>query len=468
VRWTFPAGAAVVAGYLALRGRAGPYLAFCCWLFLLTPFLRRVDDLHAGFSPGSVLMLAPYLATGWSVLRLPAYFMNRQSPLQVPVAMVLLCLAYGFLLAVLGGRLLPGAIDLLRWVCPLLFAVYIMSHAERWDELCAALRATSLVALPLVGLYGLWQFVSPPLWDIIWMLNAKITSIGVPRPFEIRVFSTLNSPGSLAFWLMGLMLVAMTVKTPLRWMGIALGAGALAVSLIRSVWVGLLLALTMVAIRGGAKMRLAIIGAVAVTMFATPFVLTNPHAEVVVSKRLETLFNIGGDVSYTQRASGYSAFRDEMMQNPWGEGLGIGNVAGNYAESARNIDGGPIEIMLAFGLVFGSLYIGAIAIVLVAVLLRTPPPRDRDLFVAGGAIVTVQALELSSLMTVGGEIGVVFWLAAALVMAAPRKLSHGTSPHESFVIKSRGPILAESFVDYIRVSGNYGEVRFEKGESLTH
>ena len=58
----FPAVAAVVAALLLRANRRSDYITFVLWLFTLTPFLRRVVDLHAGWSQVNLLMLAPYAA----------------------------------------------------------------------------------------------------------------------------------------------------------------------------------------------------------------------------------------------------------------------------------------------------------------------------------------------------------------------------------------------------------------------
>jgi hypothetical protein len=428
VRWTFPAGVALAALYLESRKRSGAYVSLCLWAFVLTPFLRRVVDAHVGYSQANVMMLTPYLATGLAVLRLPGYFLRRTAPLQAPVAVALLCIGYGFAMALAAGRLLPGAIDALRWITPPLLAVYVMSDPARWSEICAAVKATTTFALPLVGLYGLWQFVSPPAWDGYWMLNSGMSSIGVPRPFEIRVFATLNSPGSLAFWLVALLLISATLRSPFRWPNLLVGVAVLAVTLIRTAWLGLALGVAILAARARPGVRVAIVAATALTMTLAPLALTNPRVEELVTKRVGTLLNLGGDQSYALRAAAYSEFRSEIAETPWGEGFGVANVAGSYGESSRMVDGGPIEILLALGVGFGGLYLGAIAAVLATVVLRPPPAREADLFMAAGAIAVVEVVALSSATTVVGEIGVVFWLAAALVVAAPRKHLETASP----------------------------------------
>ena len=440
VRWALPAGVTLAAGYLVLRQRPGGDVSLCLWSFLLTPFLRRVVDFHVGYSQANVIMLTPYLATSWGALRLPRYFLRPTTPLQLPIAAVLICVGYGFAVALAAGRLLPGAIDALRWITPPLLAVYVMSDPARWSEICAAAKATTLSGLPIVSVYGLWQFISPPIWDAYWMLNSAMSSIGVPRPFEIRVFATLNSPGSLAFWLVGLLLVTTTLRSTLRWPNLLLGAAALAVTLVRTAWLGLALGLFIVAVRARPAVRMAIVAATALTVTFAPLALANARIESIVTKRVATLFNLGGDQSYALRASAYRAFRSELAQAPWGEGFGVANVASAYGESSRTVDGGPIEVLLSLGLGFGVLYLGAIAAIVTVVMLRPPVARDADLVMAAAAIAIVEAVELSSATTVVGEIGLVFWLAAALVVTAPQKQPETNIPIKLTTYRIFAPI----------------------------
>ncbi len=51
-----------------IAGRFGQYVIFCIWLFLLTPELRRLVEFYAGWEPADMLVLAPYAATGVSIV----------------------------------------------------------------------------------------------------------------------------------------------------------------------------------------------------------------------------------------------------------------------------------------------------------------------------------------------------------------------------------------------------------------
>jgi hypothetical protein len=161
-------------------------------------------------------MLAPYLAVAWAGLQAPRFWLTPGRPAQWPMALLFAAILYGFVLAVAAGRLFPGTLDLLRWSIPPLLACYLIVKARDWEAICVELRAWATLALPLISLYGLYQFVAPPTWDANWMLSSGMESIGQPRPFEIRVFSTLNSPASLAYYLAALILIALSLKAPWR------------------------------------------------------------------------------------------------------------------------------------------------------------------------------------------------------------------------------------------------------------
>ncbi|HEX4709846.1 O-antigen ligase family protein [Phenylobacterium sp.] len=421
VRWSFPALSALVAGWLVLRDRPGPYLTLCLWLFVLTPLVRRIVDVHAGYSHANVLMLAPYLGGAWAALAAPQFFLARGRPGQGPMALLFATILYGFVLALAAGRVFPGTLDLLRWSMPPLLACYIIAKTKAWEAICMEIRAWAIFALPLISLYGLYQFVAPPAWDVNWMLNSEMSSIGQPRPFEIRVFSTMNSPASFAYYLEALILLTLSLALRLRWLSVPTGIAALAVSMVRSAWLGLAIGLLLLLARAPLKVRASVLMLAVASVALTPLALTNARVEKAVSDRIETLSNVEHDKSFSERASSYRDSVRELDEHPWGQGIGIANVASNYTESSRVVDGGPIEILLSLGLLFGPLYLGAVALLLLAAIRCRPARAAGDVFGAAVTIATVQAMALSSVTTVVGEIGVLFWLAVGVVLASPRE-----------------------------------------------
>jgi len=427
-RLSFPAGAAVVAGWLALRGRLAAFVTFCLWLFLATPLVRRVADAHAGYVQGSTLMLAPYLALAWAGLDLPRFMLARGGRAQGPMAVVFAAILYGFVLALAQGRVFPAVLDLLRWGAPpLLVCAVVAGAGERpavWRALCRELAGLALLALPLLGAYGLYQFAVAPIWDVLWMLNTDMSSIGLPHPFQIRVFGSMNSPASLAYYLEALILISLTLRSPVRWLNVAVGLTALAASLVRSAWLGLAVGLALLMMAAPLRVRASIMAILAAAVMISPAAVSSPRLEKVVSDRLATLTDIGGDKSFSERTAGYAEAWRELSVQPLGEGIGIANVAANYSGRQRVIDGGLIEVVLSLGAPVGLVYLGAVATLLIVAASSPVLGPDREIASAFIVIALVQALAFSSVTSLVGEIGVVFWMSVAVMLAAPKPRSY--------------------------------------------
>jgi hypothetical protein len=423
-RLSFPAGAALIAAWLALRGRLRAYITFCFWLFLLTPFVRRMADAHAGYLQSNMLMLAPYLALAWSALEAPRFILTRGGRAQWPMAIVFATILYGFVLGLVQGTGFPAVLDLLRWATPPLLVCCIVARAGAdaavWRALCRELGALALVALPLLSAYGLYQFVKAPVWDVLWMQNTHMGSLGLPYPFQIRVFGTMNSPASLAYYLEALILITLTLRSPIRWLNVALGSTALAVTLVRSAWLGLAAGLVLLLAVAPLRVRAALMVALGATVLMSPVMLSEPHIEKYVADRFATLADVSQDKSFSDRFAGYADAWRELSAQPLGEGLGIANVAANYSDRQRVIDGGPIEIFLSLGVPAGLLYLGATAILLITAVIRPVFVIDSEITSAFIAMAIVQALAFASVTTFVGEIGVVFWISLAVMLAAPK------------------------------------------------
>jgi hypothetical protein len=423
-RLIFPACAALAAGWLRLRGRLSAYVTFCLWLFLLTPCVRRLADAHAGYVQGNTLMLAPYVALAWAALDLPRFLLVRGGRAQWPMAVVFCAILYGFLLALGQGRVFPAVLDLLRWATPPLLVCCIVLRAgadpAAWRALSRELSALALVALPLLSLYGLYQFATAPIWDALWMLNTDMKSIGFPLPFQIRVFGTMNSPASLAYYLEALILITLTLRSPIRWLNLAVGLMALATTLVRSAWLGLAVGLIVLMIRAPLRVRASLMAVLACAALASPLALSDPHLQKVVSDRFSTLTEIGQDKSYSERKAAYDDALRELSAKPLGEGLGIANVAANYSGNERVIDGGPIEVLLSLGAPVGLLYLAATVALMIVAILRPVLGVDNEIASSFIAIAIVQALAFSSVTSLVGEIGVLFWISTAMMLAAPR------------------------------------------------
>src|SRR6185312_15877863 len=161
--------------------------------------------------------------------------------------------------------------------------------------------------------------------------NIHMGSLGLPLPFQIRVFGTMNSPASLAYYLEALILITLTLRSPIRWLNVALGSTALAVTLVRSAWLGLAAGLVLLLAMAPLRVRAALMVALGATVLMSPVMLSNPRIEKYVADRFATLADVGQDKSFSDRFAGYADAWQELSARPLGEGLGIANVAANYS-----------------------------------------------------------------------------------------------------------------------------------------
>ena len=124
------------------------------------------------------------------------------------------------LLSLHGWRLLWLAVGLIRWslhassrplqvrssMASLMASSSALRAAScpslaRYDEQKQAVEKCFTWAVLLLGAYGIYQYIAPPPWDCAWLEGLpggyENLSFGHPTPFEIRVWSTSNSPGEV-------------------------------------------------------------------------------------------------------------------------------------------------------------------------------------------------------------------------------------------------------------------------------
>lgn len=420
-RPAFPVAAPLVGALLLYAERRSDYITFVLWLFMLTPLLRRVVDLHAGWSQVNVLMLAPYAAGVlciWPVLKLLG---TRGFAYSVLFVVIFGCVIYGVIVSTLDNRWLSGSFDALRWLVPPGFGLFVAIDAERQTEYRAAVVRAMLIGLIVLSAYGVYQFVTAPAWDTAWMRDSKLLSIGYPEPYQIRVFGTMNSPASLAVFLMGGLLWAIPSRSVLRPVAIGAGLIGLLITLVRTSWLGFLVGVGFLVVFGAsARARLSI----AIAIFCVPLVLLGleqiPAGAELINSRIASLSNVSNDTSFLDRSSEYVEFFETMLpQAPFGAGLGAtGSYQGylNSKTATMMLDGAIMEIGVPLGVFAGGAYL--LAVLAAAGIACWNSVRSRDTFLSScGAIVGSLALTLIAGNVAVGETGIIFWLATCFCLA---------------------------------------------------
>ncbi len=412
--------------FLVAKNKVADYIVFCLVLFLVTPFIRRLADSYLGYSPVSMIMMTPYIATPLSVILLATAAFGGRIRFPLPIVFMIASSTYGYLLAFLDGRVVAGTFDLLKSTLPPCFALLIAISPSHKKEIWSKVTGTFLLFVPLISIYGYYQYAYMPRWDALWMFNSELDSIGQPVPYEVRVFSILNSPAVCANIMMAAILWCLGAKTSLRWAALILGTFGLSLTMFRSAWIALAVGLLYVLSFGPVRTRLTVGAAIGVIIFLAPPILVMTGTEEAIMTRVSSLFYLQSDNSASERSNTYQAFLNYFGDNLMGTGIGGSGVAGAKAGEGKVvvIDGGPLEVFSTLGIIFGPLYLGSF-IYLCGSLIFLRPLGDNPELIGCKAILLAFLTLFASTTATGGESSFPMWLAVGFLLPPALKTSSG-------------------------------------------
>lgn len=420
IRYAYPALVFVISIYL-YRKHPMTYLSWVLWLWYLSPFCRRLIDYRGGWVDPSPVLLAPHLATvvaGLALFGSPPIILRARASL--PLLMALSALAYGTVIGLLRVDPQHVAISLINWLSPLTLGVFIFTRWRDYPQIRETLRKTWLWGVIIMGSYGIYQFVTGPPWDLFWLINVGYGSFGVPEATKLRVFSTMNAPGTLAPWIMtGLLLLfanRLTVAIPAAIVGYC----TFLLGLERTAWIGWLVGICIIAFLARPRTRLRIIlGLAAMAIFVVPFAVEGPFADVIAA-RMRSFSDGKDDVSYIARYEGHKRFFIDAMDAPFGKGIGA--MDKEYAIDIESEAMGPhdsaiVELVLSLGWLGAFVYLGAIVKVVLS-MFRNPPCRDDLVQIVGRAIIVSIFIQFPLGSVMIASPGVILWCFSGAEMAA--------------------------------------------------
>ena len=392
------------------------------WLFAFAPFARRLVDLTAGFDPAGLMLIGPLLAIMVPVPRLLKMLDTRASvrPEIWPMVIVLVCVAYAAALSVLQADWMNAASGVLKWIAPMIYAVALIDADDR-DDLINSATSAFLWILPVVGAYGIYQYVDPPAWDIFWMRYASIISAGLPLPYMVRTYSTLNSPATFAtFTSIGLLLIFFS---RLNWLSVLLAGPAvvgLLLSSYRTAWLslafGIVFCMMFRSTRAKASIMLVGVGVAAVlALTLTPFGDT-------IAERVATFGSGSQDGSAQERLEEFVTLWSQWDSSAIGSGFTTTDAG---TAGAMPVDGMIIACWLAMGIVFGMICLVALFWAIFNTMRTAWIDRSREAVLVGalglGALIQLPLANITS-----GEAGFFFWTFA--VLATPQLRSFDVQP----------------------------------------
>ena len=425
VEYFFPLGAFCVAAVLYWRSPAH-YIGFVCWLFFLTPEVRRLADfVNGSFNQQSPIMVATLLAvalTGLTLIRRAALLGQRRA---APLVLIVIALLYAFVVGMAQVGPAAATFTLINWLYPVMVAFYLTVTWRHYPDYHRVLLKTFVYGGLLMSVYGLLEFVSPMPWDAFWLISSKMLSEGQPVPFGMRISSTMNSCGPFAVTLMTILLMSLAARGKARIVLGCVGIPALLLTSARSTWGGFAIALvySFAMLDGKNRMRL-MAGVLGLAVVAAPLMMIDQVAEPVL-QRLSSIQDLGQDDSFQARADFYKSFMSSALTDIAGQGLGttgLGSKLSNdtAAQAMLNFDSGLMEVPYVMGWPGTLLYTTGIVMLLWRAY-RASRQHPSDLLAISGVGVAVAILSMMVFInTLTSVSGMFFFLGVTLPVISLR------------------------------------------------
>jgi hypothetical protein len=428
LRIAIPAGATITALALYLRRPIG-FIYFTLWTWFLAPLLRRLVDWQFGFEDQNMVLLAPFLVTAIAGITLIRERRNVTGSQTAPFYLCMAGVSYGFLVGVIRWKLHASSAEslggvvycLFMWLAPLLFGLHLLLRWRDYDEQKQAILKCFTWAVLLLGAYGVYQYIAPPPWDRAWLEGLpggyENLSFGHPAPFEIRVWSTSNSPGTFAIIMLAGLILLFGARTRYKFAFVAVGYLSFLLSLVRTAWLAWLVAIILlVTSYRGAPLRRFILGLLLLPVALLPLMLI-PEIEQTVQDRIHSMQDLKGDESFQDRKMMYQHLTSELL----GEPSGIGLLNSNLSVDGFTLDSGVMQTLFMLGFAGAALFGSGILLACVALTRR----RLREgLPALSPEQIAYRAIILASLAKLIGENvfvnvgGIVFWICIGLWMGS--------------------------------------------------
>ena len=417
-RIAFPFGTLVVSIFLYGRNPL-LYMGFTWWILFLSSLVRRLIDYQSGWVDPSTVLLAPFLAllvTAVPCIRsLPRTSQQGGFPFLISFSGVL----YSFLIGLINNPPISAVLSLLNWLAPMLLGYYLYINWRHYPAYKQNLQRVFLWGVLVMGSYGILQFMAPAAWDVFWVNNADISTIGSPLPFQLRVFSTLNSPGPFGIVTMAGLLLLLSSGGTLLFPSSVAGYLSFLLSQVRSAWLGWFIGLLTLfpALQPKFQFRL-VLTILILSVLITPLTAIEPFASVI-NARVQSLSSAQDDVSYQERSQGYSEVFDAAISEFAGKGLGFVLEGATIGVN----DSGILTSLFSLGWIGSIPYFFGILTLLFQIF-HSPDKRADPFMSAACAISVGTFIQISLGNATIAQSGVVFWAFSGIALAASKYYKH--------------------------------------------
>ncbi|HNY32485.1 MAG TPA: O-antigen ligase family protein [Fibrobacteria bacterium] len=348
------------------RERPADVVGIVFSMHCMTPFLRRIYDLNHGYHPGSMILISSYCAypvLGLTLVRSLHKFKRLEF---LPLVLGAFGVAWAYTVGVLKSGIVPASIQLLQYSSgPFVFGYLTLNAAKL--EVPRVLRW--LLALGIIeAIYGIYQWISPPPWDVAWFMGVgAIVAGGIPEPFKMRTFGTLNIVSPYSYFLA----YCLVLTVEFSWVvpATVLMVAALATTQARSAWGTVLVGWTASLIMVRLKEKSALFSGIAASVLLL-ITLALPFADRLeaFASRINSIRNIQGDSSFQARTKLMEVFFESgVLDPPEGTGMGAtGAAAQASAKAVPGLDNGFLQTIWIYGWIGSSFYLGGFFVALFA------------------------------------------------------------------------------------------------------
>jgi hypothetical protein len=406
-------------------------------LWIVNPEIRRIYDWRHGYAEFSPIALLPLLALIPFVLSLTigGGRLRISRPLGIAAVLWISGFTYALILGLIDNDFLPAVYAFANFVLPIVVGLWIAADEAPFDVALTRVARLLFGVATVVSLYGLFQFARLPAWDAYWLhsIARESRSFGLPFPYQVRVFSMLNSPSILGAVLALTLLASLpylSLRRPWVLLQAPLWLVTLGLSRDRTGWI--MLAVGFAVYLAVARGRSALIASVAVLALLTissvgvvTFYSGSTHALENISDRFNSMQDLSSDVSIIDRQRLYERRIGDLESAPMGQGLGLFGTATKLSDSARttDLDSGILGRLIEMGIPGALAMAASLALISMTSLLLLYEARkrgdERTCRTMGLALATVTSiliLEIS--MDATGLVFLYLWLFAALALRA--------------------------------------------------
>lgn len=351
--------ATALALRLLAQHRWEAYLEFALWMWLITPEVRRIIDFGSTFHP-----LSPVLLTGPVVglVALPwAYRYRRHAYRDVVVLFgtALAVFGYGFLIGCLRTGPTAAAGAAVNLIGPLALGVFVLVAPVESAALRSTLLRVAALGALVLGAYGIVQFLVLPAWDLRWIQQSGIISLGQATALHVRVFGPLNSAGPYGETLAVLAVLAFGGRRGVDWLrfaAVGIAAVGVGLSLVRAAWILLAVCVVLLVLARRLPVRLVLGGGAALVIAL--LVLGGPVLTQIADRISATAAAGSQDTSLNVRLKFQAQIAPKALADVSGQGLGSAGDAARLAPPgtetvAQSFDSGVFETIFTLGSVAG-------------------------------------------------------------------------------------------------------------------